>query len=397
MAASYLLVSSTVLAALVCVVTSHKQAHTPISMRCVSQGRFPHPEDCGGFVDCLPDGAGGLKAREGTCRGRAYHPTLRKCVSLQKVHTCKPRSARALVSDPKLDFVCEGASSEFVCADCKTLVNCVNGTAYPEPCGSGDLCAFKEPEFGGGVCYPGQPLECTCDQPNQFKVDNYDDARFFFCSNEGSDPQIYQCPDDQVFDTTMSQCTNYAGLPECTNVGVFANVNNCTQYYTCIFTINGWVQKPFSCDNATQEGFMYNEASGKCEDPCSWETGRFTCSKEGRFPDPLNCNRYYECVADSTHTSGLRQDLHECPEGYEWDPSARSEYGHCVLEGTSKSKCSPVRYNKCTISQDQCNQSPAEIPALAEVQTLAETQNQVPTEETQNQELAEQTTDVPEQ
>ncbi|XP_071529461.1 uncharacterized protein [Panulirus ornatus] len=339
----------------VCLAASQQQQQlTPGIMQCVSEGRFPHPEDCGSFVDCLPDGMGGVRAREGSCNGLAYYPTLRKCVSLNEVNGCQPRSARALVADPKLDFVCEGSTSEFVCADCKTLVNCVNGTAYPEPCGSGDLCALKDLDFGGGVCYPSHPPECTCEKPNQFKVDLYNVGRFFFCEHEASEPTFYDCPEDHVFDSTMSQCRNYAGLPECTRIGVFANTSNCTEYYTCIFTTTGWLQKSFSCNNETQTGFMYNEESGRCEDPCSWDTGTFSCSSEGRFPNLLNCHSYYECINDLTKETGFRQILHECPEGHEWDPNARQGFGHCVRQGSTNSVCVPLAANKCTVPNDQC-------------------------------------------
>ncbi|XP_069939569.1 uncharacterized protein [Cherax quadricarinatus] len=338
---------------LVGVVTPQEEEQRPLSMRCVSEGRFPHPSDCGGFVDCLPDGEG-LRAREGSCRGRAYHPTLRKCVTLNKVDGCKPRAARALANDPKLDYVCENSTSDFMCADCKTLVLCVNGTAYPETCGSGDLCNIDNDHFGGGVCYPNQPSDCSCDAPNQFKEDSYNEARFLFCEATGSDPQIFQCPDDHVFDSTMNQCIHYNGLPECTSIGVFANSRNCSQFYNCIPTIDGWVQKPFSCNNETHKHLMYNEAAGSCEDPCTWGNGNFKCEEEGRFADPLNCQRYYECVKDTSEASDFRQALHECPEGYEWDQSARNSYGHCVLEGNSLNPCVPAVANKCSVDRSQC-------------------------------------------
>ncbi|KAK3857506.1 hypothetical protein Pcinc_036245 [Petrolisthes cinctipes] len=352
----------------VCVVSGdHHEDFGKISMRCVSEGRFSHPEDCGSFVDCLyssrsadgdddnDDDEPQLIARVGSCRGRAFHPTLKKCIDLNAMRGCLPRAARALVADPKLDFVCEGSNSEFVCADCKTLVNCVNGTAYPEVCVAGDLCATKEAQFGGGVCYPGQPPECHCDQPNQFKIDLYDETRFFFCEDVASDPIIYQCPEDHAFDPNTSQCRNFDGLPECTSIGVFANAENCSQYYNCIFTTNGWVQKAFSCNNDTHQNLMYNEISGRCEDPCEWDTGSFSCNQEGRFNDPTNCNAYFECVSDTNAKSGFRQTHHTCPEDYEWDPSARNDYGHCVLKGTSKASCIPVVASKCSVNRDQCN------------------------------------------
>ena len=55
----------------------------------MTEGRFQNPLDCGGFIDCLPDRKGGLMARHGSCRGRGFHPVIKKCVELKKVnHIC---------------------------------------------------------------------------------------------------------------------------------------------------------------------------------------------------------------------------------------------------------------------------------------------------------------------
>ncbi|XP_068232339.1 uncharacterized protein [Palaemon carinicauda] len=318
---------------------------------CTKEGRFGDPEDCGSFLDCIPDKKGGLTARHGSCRGRAFDPDTKTCVDLRKADGCKPRTARSLNSDLSLSHICEGTEDGFICADCKTLVNCVNGIAYPEPCSQGDFCATNLVDFGGDVCYPDKPEECMCEKPHSFKRDPYETGRFLFCEKEASDPVIYHCPDDHYFNSTISQCVNTMGLPDCEKIGVFAVPADCNIYYTCIFTTTGWVQKPFSCN----EGLMYNEHKGRCENPCNWDDGTFTCQKEGRFPDPLNCNRYYECVADESYEGGLRQTGHECPEGYIWDRSARNDFGHCVLEGTNNTTCLPHMPEKCRIPSGYCD------------------------------------------
>ncbi|KAK7024268.1 hypothetical protein SK128_007752 [Halocaridina rubra] len=323
---------------------------------CTLEGRFPDPKDCGGYIDCLPDDEGTFIKRSGSCLGRAYDPSIKRCVDTEKVEGCKPRHARALVSDPKLDYLCEDIESDFICADCKTLINCVNGTAYPEPCGHKDLCAVKDSEFGGGVCYPGEPEECACEKPNVFHIDKYDPSRFFFCEQEKSDPIIYQCPEDHIFDVNTRQCKSSEGLPECEKIGVFADPSNCTTYYTCIFSKTGWVQKKFTCNNETDSGLMFSEISGMCEDPCEWDDGMFECEAEGRFADPLDCHRYYECILDSS-VGEYRKILQECPEGYLWDPNARNNYGHCVLEKSSSSSCASLSITKCTIPDDLCSET----------------------------------------
>ena len=52
------------------------------------------------------------------------------------------------------------------------------------------------------------------------------------------------------------------------------------------------VQKVFNCP----EGQMYNENTKECSDPCGWPKASFSCTKEGRFSDPKNCNNFITCI-----------------------------------------------------------------------------------------------------
>ncbi|XP_076043614.1 uncharacterized protein LOC143026729 [Oratosquilla oratoria] len=321
---------------------------------CRSEGRFPLPKDCGSYVDCIPSvDDGTLMPRIGSCNDFAFHPELMACVPPYKVKGCTTRQARVLSHDNSLDYACKENDFEFICLDCKTLVNCVNGSAYPEPCGSQDFCS-KKSSFGGAVCYPDQLSNCLCERPNDFKGDPYNEEAFLFCEEVESDPVIYRCPEGMVFDEEKKQCVNPTGLPPCSSIGVFANQDNCTEYYTCIFTTDGWVQKTFTCDNGSQPLLMYNEDDGVCEDPCTWETGEFECQEEGRFPNPRDCQRYFVCITDQDRLSGFRKEEHECPVGYEWEQRLNTGSGRCVKLGTGKSECTKVVASKCHIPDDLC-------------------------------------------
>ena len=253
-----------------------------------------------------------------------------------------------------MDYACANGQTGFICSDCKTLINCLNGTAYPEPCGANYLC-YESEIFGGGVCYPGKPDECTCENPNEFSIDKYDTHSFFFCKNEDDDPTVYRCPEDMEFDEENHQCENVDGLPPCQKIGVFANPADCSIYYTCIMSTEGWVHKKFSCVNDTHSDLMFNEQSGRCEDPCTWATGSFQCPSEGRFADPMNCNQYYECISYPDDPTKFRKTLRECPINYVWDPEARNGIGHCVNENTGGVKCEPQAENVCKIPEGQCS------------------------------------------
>nr|APQ31263.1 peritrophin-like protein 1 [Penaeus vannamei] len=214
--------------------------------------------------------------------------------------------------------LCESQPNKFICVNCKTMVQCVKGQAFTRHCIENHYCSMK-PEFGGGVCYPDEPKACKCEKANSFRVDPYDPQRFFSCKNLVTPPVNYKCPDGMVFDEASAQCQTGNGLPQCTEAGTFANPANCSVYYSCIGLRHGWLQKSFQCNS----GLMYNKEKGVCEDPCLYQ---FVCKQEGRYPDLLNQQNYFECYMLG---GKLRQLRYSCPEGYRWDEISAG-VGQCV-------------------------------------------------------------------
>ncbi|XP_066964282.1 uncharacterized protein [Macrobrachium rosenbergii] len=319
---------------------------------CPMEGRFPHPQQCGNYVECIRNTKQGVfKKRFGNCHGAAFDSekrlALRQMRSDPDGQECnrRLRTTRALPVDRRFSNICSEKPNGFFCADCKTLVNCVNGVAFTEACGASDTCSERS-DFGGAVCYPSPQEKCTCVDANSFSVDAYDNHMFFFCSSANADPDIYHCPEDMEFDTEINQCKNRNGFPPCAETGVFAFHSNCSQYYTCVASQNGWLQKPLECASNT----MYNEIEGACEDPCSWDTGKFTCQQDGRFPDPLSCGSYYQCI--QLPDNSFRQEHRHCPDGYQWSKEALENKGSCV-KGPVDS-CKPLAVTKCTIP-DRCS------------------------------------------
>lgn len=216
-------------------------------------------------------------------------------------------------------YLCEAQPDGFLCANCKTQVMCVQGQAFVRHCTEGDFCLGKT-EFGGGVCYPGAPLQCTCEKPHEFRVDYYDPQRFFACKDAYSEPVAYKCLDGMVFDESSSQCLNNAGFPPCTVSGTFANPNNCGEYYTCIALRHGYLQRFSMCSNNT----LFNEKTQTCEDPCIYQ---FECQVDGRFSDPFNVRYYFECFKQSD--GRMMKFRYACPEGYIWY-TENPGVGRCV-------------------------------------------------------------------
>ncbi|XP_047501433.1 peritrophin-44-like [Penaeus chinensis] len=236
--------------------------------------------------------------------------------------------------------LCEKQPDKFICANCKTLVQCVKGQAFTRHCIEDHFCSERA-QFGGAVCYPNEPVNCTCVTANTFRVDPYDPQRFFSCKDVGSVPESYKCPDGMVFDEASAQCQTASGLPPCVVAGTFANPSDCTEYYSCISLRSGWLQKSFMCTS----DMMYNEQKAACEDPCVYQ---FVCQQEGRYPDLLNKQNYFECY---TLGGVLRQMRYSCPEGYMWEIISPG-VGKCVEDHGDRD--SDSAFGQCEIPSDLC-------------------------------------------
>ncbi|XP_063594893.1 cartilage oligomeric matrix protein-like [Penaeus indicus] len=302
---------------------------------CPGEGRFPDTSTCGVFIECIIKD-GGFSVTKDNCNGFAYNATSRTC----STELCASRHERSITNEyHPFSQICESEPNRFMCASCKTLVHCVKGQAFVRQCTEDFYCTDKF-GFGGAVCYPDEPDECMCLRPNEFRVDPYDPQRFFSCENVGSQPQSYKCPDGKKFDEGSAQCVNQIGFPECVKSGTFANTQNCGEYYSCIPLRHGWLQKFFMCSGNQ----LFNERSKSCEDPC---TLKFVCQQEGRFPDPLNMQHYFECFMEFGQMVQLR---YQCPHGYMWSEESFGT-GKCV-EATEEYADYPFAH--CEIPDGHC-------------------------------------------
>ncbi|CAL4108212.1 unnamed protein product, partial [Meganyctiphanes norvegica] len=324
------------------------------SPQCSKEGRYADSQDCGQYYDCVRNPNNGiLVAHQRSCFGNAFHPDLKACVPREMIKGCIPssRSGRNFnVADPRLDEICNAKGNHFFCADCKTLVICVDGTAYTDVCANEYMCSEKE-HFKGGVCYPGSPKECSCNKADIFRTDLYDPSKFLECGIVGSEPKIHSCPEGLVFDEENSVCVTEIYEWTCTAEGTSVVEDDCTKYFTCIVTTEGYVHKEFTCPNNT----MFNDKTGKCEDPCDWYSD-FTCIEEGRFTNPSDCTKYYECVANPLESGGFIMVKLGCPEGFEWSQNVNGDSGQCVARRTTKEKCLPLtpKQNTCIIPNEWC-------------------------------------------
>ncbi|XP_047500980.1 uncharacterized protein LOC125047006 isoform X1 [Penaeus chinensis] len=308
-------------------------------LHCPGVGRFPDPKSCGAYYDCTPNDAGDYDKTKDDCRGFTYDTTTRTCTD----KLCPARSKRGVTPDNHpFSRLCMNRPDGFLCANCKTMIVCVKGQAFTRRCIDNFFCS-EMPQFGGGVCYPGEPVECTCVKANNFMVDLYDPQRFYSCRDVGSKPIAYKCPDGMVFDESDRECRFAHDLPSCTVPGSFAKPSNCSEYYTCIAVKYGWVQKPFTCSAGT----AFNSVSGICQNPCDYQ---HVCLQEGRYADLFNKRNYSECyMLDGK----LKQMRYQCPEKYRWEVLSPG-VGRCIEDDGKDRSSSDVPFSECIIPNGIC-------------------------------------------
>lgn len=317
------------------------------AMKCQTEGRFPHPDDCGRYLDCLPTGAEGqLEAREGHCFGFPYSPSDRRCVSHDQMPECVIKAPRGSIPVPSLQFHCEGENSGATgCHHCKTAYQCIDGKAYVTMCGNEDTCSPDE-RFGGGTCLPytfgENPEECRCSKTG-LTLDSYNNTYYIFCDASTAPPTLnmYQCPQGKIFNDVSKTCEDsgdsFSEEPEETpacdgSTTTKVNPNDCSWSYTCL--PDGTV-KSVPC----KRNQYYDETSGMCDDKCnvlgSVGSPSDLCPEVGYNSDPADCTKYHLCTE-----AGKEPYLTiTCPEGSRFDSGTKK----CVsgLDG-------------CTFDYTQC-------------------------------------------
>ncbi|XP_045604048.1 uncharacterized protein [Procambarus clarkii] len=327
-------------------------------------GNYSIPGSCGSFVECVREEVeqevgGGTRRRvevrpfHRSCEPHlAFSPHTNTCLEESLVMGCnkfRKHETLDLLHDPLMDHVCSKAPNQYMCANCKMLVNCLNGKAHPQPC-QDYFCYNNYQHFGGNVCYPVEPKGCSCPDANVFYRDAYDPGAFFICSDDG-ERHMHHCPEGYTFDEKLVECRSASGLPSCREPGTFAFAEDCTRYYTCIVTQEGWLQHEFRCRGENELHF-FNEQTGRCESPCNWKQPMFNCTEEGRFGDPLDCRRFFVCTWN-TITNSFRQVLRQCPDGYEWQQVLRDGSGRCTTMVTND--CIPVTTTRCIVPRGLCS------------------------------------------
>ncbi|CAF4854850.1 unnamed protein product [Pieris macdunnoughi] len=171
-----------------------------------------------------------------------------------------------------------------------------------------------------------EQLNLTCLNRYSGKYpDQYNCQTFYMCIGTMS-PIVGHCPQNSVFSDILNQCTRNLSHCvrnnefQCVSPGRFSDLWSRDTYYICVRHKSKFVRFKLRC----QKGYFLNRTSITCvEDPViekqsftleSYSTSssssssdsksgqiesntnvEFKCEKEGVFPDPNHCRKYYVC------------------------------------------------------------------------------------------------------
>ncbi|XP_022119330.2 mucin-17 isoform X1 [Pieris rapae] len=170
-------------------------------------------------------------------------------------------------------------------------------------------------------------LNFTCLNRYSGKYPDKNNCQTFYMCIGTMSPIVGQCPQNSVFSDILNQCTRNLSHCvrnnefQCVSTGRFSDLWSRDTYYICVRHKSKFVRFKLRC----QKGYFLNKTSITCvEDPViekqsftleSYSTSsssssadsksgqienkttdvEFKCEKEGVFPDPNHCRKYYVC------------------------------------------------------------------------------------------------------
>ncbi|XP_076315203.1 uncharacterized protein LOC143227818 isoform X3 [Tachypleus tridentatus] len=299
---------------------------------CTSEfGLFPHPKDCGKFIQCshwIPHVM--------NCPSKLhFNPAIKVCDWPNKdgcdgIIPTKP---------PKPDGICDLCECCFIPddKDCAAFTRCENGKSYKERCPSGLLfnpsienCDFEE------------NVDCektgTCPEP--CGIFPYQDcAKFMHCDNNFA--TIKDCPAGLHFNPTLKSCDlpERAGCerdrdpnPVCNECDccLMEDKEDCSRYYVC--------EAGRSYHAKCGEGLLFEPSLKNCvlEKDATCKINKFVCpTPNGMFKNDENCSTFWIC------SNGIGT-LHNCPAGLHWSHVLKRCEWPCVAQCDSSIPVCPT-------------------------------------------------------
>ena len=230
-----------------------------------------------------------------------------------------------------------------LCGDCKHQIQCIDGKAYGYLCT--DDTPFCDDAFSDDnvpVCVNQETGKCpACPFSGDSPVvqDGINTEAFMYCNAEDELVSV-SCPKDVDFNEETLECPVTEDVVDpsvatCEKAGAITTPNDCQNYFLCIQGDSELAQIPMEC----ADGKWYSVAKEECVDKCDFAAGGFTCTEQGRFSNPANCQEYIECVNDDA--GGFKITARRCPDGYLWSTKKGDENG--------KVQCTPEHMATCEV------------------------------------------------
>lgn len=144
-------------------------------------------------------------------------------------------------------------------------------------------------------------------------------SQYYFCHGKAANYELYACPPNYVYDQKEPHCKGTENII-CAEINCSEHIDEFVVYerdpsvyvYCTTDSIGAIMYRILKCQ---KPGEVFVESERKC---------RFGCVADGRFADPEDVNKFYEC---GTYCN-FKKSLKSCPPGLFYNPI----WKYCSLE-----------------------------------------------------------------
>ncbi|KAJ8919296.1 hypothetical protein NQ315_003880 [Exocentrus adspersus] len=278
---------------------------------CIDPGKYPDPNNCSRYILCT-DTVFELTAVSMECPEGSLYDSYNELCTTDPVQ-CPGEIQLTCTAGGTFEHP-EYCNRYYVCKwnyvynkfELKQYL-CPSAHAYDsvtESCVSSDYCGsdgYSKTTTAISTTSTGNAV-FVCDAVGKFP-DASNCSRFHLCVNASPDilDILMECPKGTLYDSYNEKCTTSPvqcpreSQLSCSTEGKFAHPDDCNRFYVCNwnYIYEKYELRQYRCPINS----AYDEISEQCVESstCNSTVPAFTCTEEGYFAVEYNCKNYYEC------------------------------------------------------------------------------------------------------
>lgn len=273
--------------------TSTKKPNTEV---CEAEGFFGNDNDCKKFYRCVDNGQGGYTKHEFSCgEGTAWDTTIESCNHIDNVKNCH------------FSHQDESQTQPILFDEMPSTENEQGTTRVPSSSQSTESSISDD--------------KANCESEGYFG-DTEDCKIFYRCVDNGKNgftKYEFTCGEGTIWDQDLTTCNHPQDVlkPSC---------GHTSEQISTSSTMSSSSSDSPSATSTLSTTASTTEISNSTSNNASQESSNkpnqnITCPKEGFYPNPNDCKKFYRCV--DWDSNGQRFSVYhfECADGTIWDPA----------------------------------------------------------------------------